>query len=48
MTDILKAFDVLEKALLEAGPNQAYRHAAVALSAIKSLLMSAEGGEEIT
>jgi hypothetical protein len=43
---LLSAFDALEKALVEAGLiNQDYRHAAVALSAVKSLLLSAIEGE---
>lgn len=39
---ILSAFDALEKALIEASAtDQSFRHAAVALSAIKRLLLSA-------
>lgn len=42
---ILSAFDALEKALIEAGAtDQSFRHAAVALSAIKSLLFSSLKG----
>lgn len=41
MAELMSAFDALELTLVEAGKtNQSFRHAAVALSAIKSLLLS--------